>query len=305
MENEDYLKKWVEGTLDDKERVLFEGTETYKSLERLSNSLHSFKAPEYDMEMGYATLGTWLTAKKGRVISMRSWLNPILKAAAVFVAVVAGYLLFLHDPSTVVKTLAGEKTEVFLPDSSFVALNALSRITFHEKSWSGERRVQLDGEAFFQVARGSRFDVVTPAGTISVLGTAFNVVSRRDYFEVVCYEGSVKVESGSDSMTLRPTESFRKIDNAASERNEVAETSVPDWRRGESSFESIPFRYVVREFEIQYDVSIVTRNVDAEQLFTGSFTHADISLALKSIASPLDLTYTVEGKKIILVSGRE
>lgn len=305
MEKEDYLKKWLEGTLDDKERVLFEGTETYKSLQRLSNSLRSFRAPEYDVETGYASLGTRLTAKKARVVALRSWLNPLLKAAAVLAAVAAGYLLFLHDPSTVVKTLAGEKTEIILPDSSFVALNAMSRITFHEKSWSKERRVQLHGEAFFQVARGSRFEVVTSAGTISVLGTSFNVVNRTDYFEVVCYEGSVKVESGSDRITLRPNESFRTIDNTASTRNDVPGARMPDWRSGESSFESVPFLHVVREFERQYEVSIAIRNVDTEQLFTGSFTHADISVALKSIASPLNLTYTAEGKKIILASGSE
>lgn len=301
MEKEDYIKKWLEGTLDEKEKALFERTEAYKSLQDLSNSLMSFKAPDYDMDAGYEALNARISAKKGRVVTM-NWLSPLLKAAAVLLALAGSYFLFLHDPSTVIKTLAAEKTEIALPDSSFVALNALSRLAFNEKNWAKERRVELEGEAFFEVAKGSRFDVITSAGTISVLGTAFNVVNRTDYFEVICYEGSVKVESENKIVKLLPKQIFRKINDAGSTGTEKAANNLPDWRRGESSFESVPFRHVMQEFERQYHVSITTRNVDAEQLFTGTFTHSNLSLALKSIAIPLNLTYEVEGKKIILAS---
>ena len=302
MENEDYIKKWLEGTLDEKEKALFERTDAYKSLQDLSNSLMSFKAPEYDMDAGYEALNARISAKNGRVVSM-SWLSPLLKAVAVLVAIAGSYFLFLLDPSIVVKTVAVEKTEITLPDSSFVALNALSRLAFHEKKWAKERRVQLDGEAFFEVAKGSRFDVITSAGTISVLGTAFNVVNRKDYFEVICYEGSVRVASGNEILILLPKQIFQKINGIGSRENEKDTNNLPDWRRGESSFESIPFHHVVQEFERQYNVSITTRNVDSDQLFTGTFTHSDLSLALKSIAIPLNLSYKVEGKKIILASG--
>lgn len=301
MENEYYIKKWLEGTLDDNEKAFFERTETYKSLEQLSNALTSFKAPEYDIDAEYEGLKVLMSSKKGKVLNMR-WLTPVLKLAAVLVAIAGSYFLFLHDPSTVIKTLAAQKTEITLPDSSMVALNALSRIAFREKNWEEERRVELEGEAFFEVARGSRFDVITSAGTVRVLGTAFNVVNRKDYFEVICYEGSVRVESGSEIIKLLPKQIFQKINGVGSTGNEKATNTAPDWRRSESSFESVPFHQVMQEFERQYDVSIVTRNVDSEQLFTGTFTHSDLSLALKSIAFPLNLSYKVEGKKIILAS---
>lgn len=301
MENEDYIKKWLEGTLDEKEKAIFERTDAYKSLQDLSNSLMSFKAPEYDMDAGYEALNARISAKKGRLVTM-NWLSPLLKAAAVLLAIAGSYFLFLHDRSTIIKTFAAEKTEITLPDSSFVALNALSRLAFNEKNWAKERRVELDGEAFFQVAKGSRFDVITSAGTISVLGTAFNVVNRKDYFEVICYEGSVRVESGNETLKLQPKQIFQKISGVGTTGNEKPTNTAPDWRRGESSFESVPFRYVIQEFERQYNVSITTRNVDSEQLFTGTFTHSNLSLALKSIAIPLNLTYEVEGKKIILAS---
>ena len=301
MEKEDYIQKWLEGTLNTEEKALFERTEAYKSLEELSNSLMSFKAPEFDTDAEYEGLKARISAKKSRVLTL-NWLNPVLKVAAVLIAVAGSYFLFLRDSSTVIKTLAAEKAEITLPDSSLAALNALSRLAFHEYNWKNKRRVELDGEAFFKVAKGSRFDVVTSAGTVSVLGTAFNVVNRKDYFEVTCYEGSVKVESADGIVKLQPKQIFQKVDGVTTTGNKNSLNDLPDWRRAESSFESVPFRYVMQEFERQYDVSITTMNVDTEQIFTGRFTHSDLSLALKSIAFPLNLTYEVEGKKIILAS---
>jgi ferric-dicitrate binding protein FerR (iron transport regulator) len=194
--------------------------------------------------------------------------------------------------------MAAQKTTLSLPDSSFVALNAMSKVTFDEKKWKQQRRVELDGEAFFKVAPGSRFDVVTSMGTISVLGTAFNVRNRQDYFEVICYEGSVEVKS-EEVVRLSPHQIFRLV-NGVVTKGEAASQSLPDWRNGESSFRSVPFRYVLEEFERQFNVSVTTVNVDRQRIFTGTFTHSDFSVALKSIALPFNLAYEVDGKKIIL-----
>ena len=49
-----------------------------------------------------------------------------------------------------------------------------------ENKWKNERSVNLDGEGFFKVAKGSKFDVETSAGTVSVVGTQFNVKNRKD-----------------------------------------------------------------------------------------------------------------------------
>ena len=71
----------------------------------------------------------------------------------------------------------------------------------------------------------------------------------------------------------------------------------------ERAFESVPFLEVINEFERQYNVTITTKNVDGDQLFTGRFVHSNISLALKSISIPLDLTYVIdETKKTVVLS---
>ncbi|HET9487613.1 MAG TPA: FecR domain-containing protein [Chryseosolibacter sp.] len=297
MEKDDYIKKWLDGTLTEEEKSFFETTEEYQRLEKLSRSLMSFKAPDYAVAAEYERMKE-RRALRNKVVHM-NWLSPLLKVAAVLIAVGGAWFFFLSDKPTVVETLAAEKSTLWLPDSSFVALNAMSKVTFDETKWDRQRKVELEGEAFFKVARGSRFDVVTSMGTVSVLGTAFNVRNRQDYFEVICYEGSVEVTS-AEVVRLSPQQTFRLVNGVVAKGEAADSQSMPDWRNGESSFRSVPFRYVVEEFERQFNVSVTTRNVDRQRLFTGTFTHSDFSVALQSIALPFNLAYEVDGKKIIL-----
>ncbi len=300
MGKEDYVNKWLQGSLTEEEKRTFERTDEFKSLEKLSKALQSFQAPDYNISLEYERLRS-ARSPKGKVVAL-NWLNPLLKIAAVLAVIAGSYFLYLYDGPTVVKTLAAEKTELTLPDRSLVSLNAFSRISFNEKNWTKKRSVDLEGEAFFKVAKGSRFDVLTSSGTISVLGTEFNVRNRRDYFEVICYEGSVEVKSKDNVVKLLPKQMFRMI-RGVKEKENMAIDDSPDWIGGESSFKSVPFLYVMQEFERQYDVSVTTRRVNTDQLFTGTFTHSDRSLALKSITIPLNLTYQLDEDKKIVLTG--
>ena len=91
-------------------------------------------------------------------------------------------------------------------------LNAKSLLAFNKKDWKQEREVELDGEAFFKVAKGSSFNVITKSGTVTVYGTQFNVKQRDNYFEVICYEGLVGVTYNSQETKLKPGDSFLIID---------------------------------------------------------------------------------------------
>jgi ferric-dicitrate binding protein FerR (iron transport regulator) len=161
----------------------------------------------------------------------------------------------------------------------------------------------LEGEAFFQVAKGSRFDVETASGIVTVEGTQFNVKVRKDFFEVVCYEGLVEVRSTGRVTQLPPTKVFRAIKGVVTEHADTSEAQ-PGWLSNESSFESVPFAEVIEEFERQYGVSVTSQNVDPEKRFTGRFGHSDFHKALQSISIPLNLTVKVSAdqKHVVLSS---
>jgi transmembrane sensor len=309
----DSVKKWMEGTLSGDEKKRFEQTLEFKKLERMLGALASFKAPEYNVEEGFAQLKSKLPAKLGVVneaiinsqpkraqtITMMSWLSPVLKIAAVLVLAVGGYFLFSPEKPTEVKTIASQKTEITLPDRSTVALNAASSISYLKDGWANNRKVVLDGEAFFKVAKGSRFDVQTSVGTVSVLGTQFNVKNRKGYFEVTCFEGLVEVVSAGKSVKLSAKNVFRVI-NGTVARDEVTSVTGPGWMKDESTFKSVPFSQVLRELERQYNVTISVEKIDTSKLFTGTFSNSDLTVALKSIANPFNLTFQITGNTIVL-----
>jgi transmembrane sensor len=102
-----------------------------------------------------------------------------------------------HQNLITYQTLYGETKSVLLPDSSTVLMNANSRIVW-DGAWKGigTRKVRLDGEGFFEVkkVKGSNFIVESGELKVNVLGTVFNIRSRRGNVEVFLESGKVNLE---------------------------------------------------------------------------------------------------------------
>lgn len=295
MKEETLIQKWLDEELSPTELEAFKQLEEADDYLKLSEKAQHFKAPEFDLSNNYERLQTkLLRTKKDSLVSI------LLKIAAVFVLGFGAYFTFFSSTKTTVKTLVGTTEKVILPDGSNVLLNAISTLYYDKKNWEDERKVHLQGEAFFKVQKGERFDVLTPAGTITVVGTQFNVKQRGDYFEVTCYEGRVRVTTPSDTVMLDVGENFRSIDLLA--HLGTTQKSAPTWINDISSFQSVPFAEVLAEFERQYnvDIRIKNRTFDTNQLFTGSFAQDNMERALQSISVPFNLTYTVNNDLVIL-----
>ena len=185
----------------------------------------------------------------------------------------------------------------------FVAENDVKTSSeFNKNNWKNNRMVNLEGEAFFKVAKGSTFDVETTSGIVRVLGTQFNVIQRDGYFEVICYEGLVGVYFNNlEQLKLEPGDSFTVLNGEIIEKSRIF-GSQPGWILNESQFDSRPYEYVLAEFERQYDVSFDTSDVNLNQLFSGSFSHDNYQIAIQAITLPLNLTYSKNNNIITLES---
>ena len=294
MDRETLIKKWLDHNLTQEEQMAFEGLEDYKDLLKISESVKGFKSPNFDSEVEYAKVKSLLKPK-----SNKNWMRPLMRIAAVLVI---GLSLFYYNSTldTEIETTIAQETTISLPDASTVALNAQSTLTYNKKTWSNKREVNLEGEAYFKVSKGSKFDVLTSDGKVSVLGTQFNVIQHKNYFEVTCYEGMVAVTHNGNSIKLKPRHRFALIDGMI--KNETENEEKPSWLANESTFKSRPLRYILDELQRQYNVALDTGNTDLNQLFTGSFTHNDLDLALQSITIPLGITYTKSDAVIVLKS---
>lgn len=300
MDKELYIKKWLEGTLDDREREEFEKTDDFKAIDKISKSLIAFQAPAFDipgeLERFYNKKG-----RSGKEVKI-SWLHSLVRVAAVIFLVISSVFYLYLNVNTSLSTLAGEKNSMLLPDSSKIEINASSQISYKKRLWSISRKVRLEGEAFFSVAKGSTFDVKTTSGIVTVLGTQFNVKNRENYFEVICYEGLVQVNANGENTQLDPGHSFRIVDGKASGNVDNKE-HLPGWVNNESSFKSVSFMEVIMELERQYNLQVEINGVNKEQLFTGKFVHTDLNLALQAITIPFNLKYKVIDEKQVRLSG--
>jgi len=297
MKREDLIKKWLDNELNTHELEAFKALEDYDALVKLSNSIKRFKSPEFNTQEELNTvLHTINTTKQ----YSRNWIKPLMRVAAML-AISFSLYYFTTTLDTTENAFAANKTTFSLPDASSVTLNALSTLTYNKKNWNSIRDVELNGEAFFKVAKGSKFNVITSAGTVTVLGTQFNVKQRENFFEVICYEGSVSVTHKSNTKILKSGDSFLIV-NGKFIAKEKETTLNPSWINNESYFKSMSFAHVLHEFERQYDVTFNSQNIDLGQLFTGSFVHNNKELALKSITLPLNLNYSIEKNNSIVLS---
>jgi len=294
MEKEYLIKKWLDNSLTPEELDAFKALEDYEVLTKLSNYTKGFKAPEYNEDEALKTVLHQIETKKQ---SKTNWLQPVLKIAAILVLCFGAYY-YTTTLDTTFTTDFSEKISVELPDHSKVDLNALSSITFNKSDWKNNRNVSLKGEAFFDVEKGSTFNVNTSNGIVTVLGTEFNVKQRDNFFEVTCYEGLVQVTYKNNKTIIKPGESFLVLNDLVINNQTVY--SQPQWLTNTSAFKSLPLKEVIAELERQYKIKVETKNINTDLLFTGRFTHNNLDTALKSITQPLQLTYTKTNQTIIL-----
>ncbi len=300
---ENYLAKWLNNELSEAELAAFKETAEYATYKKIVDASARIEGPAYDSAEAYKNLQARLAAKqneapgKGKVINMKP-VRKLMKIAAAIVLLIAVSFWFANSQDERVSTLYAESTTHTLPDASEIILNAGSEISYSKKKWNKERVVSLEGEAFFKVAKGEKFSVDTDLGEVWVLGTQFNVEQRGDYFEVSCYEGLVRVIFDGVEKELPAGSSFLAI-NGKIIPVEGPVTDGPSWLNQESSFKSIPLKYVLEEFERQFNIDVETRGVDLNQLFTGTFSNTNKELALQSISSPSRLTYELDGENVI------
>lgn len=296
MGKEILIKKWLDNELTADELKEFQQLDEYDAYMKLSDKAQLFKAPNFNSSEAYKKLHPVIEEKRSSK-SNKGLYKIIAQMAAAFIIGFTLVTVIFSKDITTVETVASQKETVTLPDNSTAQLNSMSEISYSEKTWEKNRALNLEGEAYFKVAKGSKFDVETSTGIVSVHGTQFNVKSRENYFEVKCFEGLVSVTIDGDETMLPAGNTFRIVKGSITSSN--TNLTFPTWITDESSFKSVPLYEVIAEFERQYDVEVLT-DYNTDILFTGMFVHTNKELALKSITIPFNLEYIIVNNRITL-----
>ena len=284
MNREKLISKWLNHELNEKELEAFKQLEDYKELMKLQAGISRFQQNNFDTISELDSLRKSIRQKKE---SRKLW-QPFAKIAALFVIGFLAFNYFTQQP-TIIQTLASEKTFIELPDQSTININADSQISYHKKNWKKSREIALKGEAYFDVTKGATFKVETHLGTVKVYGTQFNVKQRNNLFEVVCYEGLVGVLFDGQETLIHPGERIFILNNEVLTTKDSQKG--PSWIDGLSTFKSTPYSEVIAEIERQYNLKITLNEIDPNIMFSGSFAHNNIDLALKAITIPVNANY--------------
>lgn len=296
MKDDKMLAKWLNNELDEKELKAFMATPEYATYNRIMEYSAQLTVPEADMDALYARI----EANKNRPVKVRT-LSPWIGRIAAMLILMLGVTYFLYTTKTTSElALAGQRTEFLLPDNSSVTLNSGSEVDYKAWNWKNNRKLQLDGEAYFKVAKGQTFDVVTAMGTVTVVGTQFNVKARDNRFDVTCFEGKVRVTSNGNTILLTPGMSVA-FDNGKQLNLPFDENTQPGWITYEVNYQQERLDRILKEMERQYRIDIeLTDKQKAAELHVGGVPMNNLNDALEIIETAYQLKSHKAGNKIIL-----
>ena len=243
-----------------------------------------------------------------RILTMLRWSARI--AAIVIVAVSFGYLWKDYQYSKLaqeqtVSVPAGQRAQITLADGTKVWLNAQSVLTYSSDFGRNERNVELDGEAYFEVAKNKEipFNVNTEMNQVRVVGTHFNVCAYKGSheFETTLVEGVVDVYAkGSEELLARLT----KDEVFSSVGGKYKKVTLPSydylrWKEGLYCFDDAPFDILLGKLEKYYKVKIVVQNPKVlNYRCTGKFKEQDgVEHVLKVIQKDHKFKYSVNAER--------
>lgn len=200
----------------------------------------------------------------------------------------------------------GEHKRIILPDGTSVTLNAGSYLKYPRQFITDVRRIEMNGEAFFEVTRDEEkpFLIHTKDADVKVLGTSFNVKAfdMDEQLTVSVQTGKVQVDLPEAMMRLLPDEQFvmDKTKGEFQKRNEDARLSTV-WIKGGLYFNRTPIRTVVNELVRMYNRTIeFAPGAEYDDYIYGEHDNKSLEAVLKSIQYSTDIKYRIENDKIIL-----
>ncbi len=199
----------------------------------------------------------------------------------------------------------GGQYKIVLPDGSNVWLNAASKLKYPVQFVGSERRVEVSGEAYFEIAKNplKPFKVQLEKMEVEVLGTHFNIkaYTDEDIIKTTLLEGKVKINTNSKTIQLIPGQqaqlktsgNLKVLDNV-----DLEETVA--WKEGNFHFENSDIYDVMNQISRWYDVDVVVKRPIKKQFIGNISRNVKLSQVLSMLEQTGEIKFSFEGKKVIV-----
>lgn len=285
MEETYRLAKWLNDEMALAELKEFQTQPDYHLYQKIKEYSLELQTESFNED---AMLSSILSTEKETTKIVPLYRNWIFRVAAILFLGFGLFFTYQNVASTTQFAENGKKITFLLPDNSEIVLNSGSEIEYKKWNWRNNRRLELQGEAYFKVAKGKKFEVNTNLGKVSVLGTQFNVKARNNRFDVTCYEGKVKVNYNTKEVILTQGQTV-SFENNTKILHHTITIEKPFWAMNQMDFEKERVTTIITEIERQYNCTIKLKNIQSKQLFTGKLPVDDIDVALQIIATSYHL----------------
>ena len=220
-----------------------------------------------------------------------SWIDILLKRR---LPLAYGLIILMLSPLAYdafskkqVITSAAEEKNVLLADGTEVILNSESELTYNRNYNKYNRSVHLVGEAYFNVKKGNiPFNVLTPHGKISVLGTSFNIRTRNDGFEVGVNDGEVQVSNENSLLHLSKGQLIDvKSEFISPNIFQIPTDQYPDWLNRKFYCNETTLESLCLEIERTFDIKINFTNPNLKSLtISGLIEASDLDDVLQTVS---------------------
>jgi transmembrane sensor len=202
-------------------------------------------------------------------------------------------------------TPRGGEYQVMLPDGSEVWLNAASSIRFPTVFKGPERRVEITGEAYFEVAKNAAvpFIVNVNSSEVKVMGTHFNIMAYKDEGSVrtTLLEGSVQFNHEGSTTILKPGQQSR---STPGEEIQVLNHIDPDdavaWKNGMFHFNKTDVESMMRQLARWYDIEVIFASgyKTRDKFIADIPRNTNLSQALQALELTDKINFEIKGKTV-------
>ena len=238
---------------------------------------------------------------KGKLVSIGT--KIVRWSVAAMFAILLGLSVFTFFYTTTFESVPGQQILAELPDGSTVELNAGSRLKYYPLKWNFQRKLQFEGEAFFNVEKGKKFEVVSAKGITQVVGTSFNIYARDIDYRVTCLSGKVKVTTNSDeSLMLSPNEHVEIKNGKLVMKTNYKSDKAISWQKNQFDFAGRPLKEVVGEIERQFAVDIQLQPKLYSRSFTSNFYKPEkVEDVLDYVCKSMQLEFIKQSENVFLI----
>jgi transmembrane sensor len=219
---------------------------------------------------------------------------------------VPGQAATADNAFNIVTTPVGGEYQVSLPDGSKVWLNAASSLKYPVHFNGNERKVELTGEAYFEIAHDAArpFRVVSAKQVVQVLGTHFNINAYEDEAAVVTtlLQGSVQVTpANGKSLVITPGQhAVNKNSRLTAEPADVQNAIA--WKSGKTQFANTDIKTIMRTLARWYDIEVDYQGAVPTEQFWGSVSRSkNISQVLRVMELTGDVHFKIAGRRITVM----